>query len=112
MAKSAHELIDDRYGVRTRAVQQPEGTTAETTVAILARANPQRVGLLVVNTSAADIYVRPGGIASANESITLVPNGSLSVTILDDFSLPTLEWSVLSASGSQAIFTLSTEIEP
>ena len=113
VAKSAYELVAERFGVRVRAVQNPEIIQATTTDRIMLRANPMRYGFVVVNMSADTCYLRPvNPAAAASGGMVLLPNGSISVSLEEDFTLASLEWHILGAAVNLAIFVLSIEGEP
>ena len=113
MGKSAFELVDERFGVLTRANEQPEVTQLETTDTLFLRANPSRVAFLILNLGGTAIHVKPGGGVSATNGIALIAgNGSLSVTLEDDFTLAALEWHGIATTAAVAIFVLEIIVTP
>lgn len=112
MAKSAYDLVNERFGVRTRTVINPEVATAEVADDIVLRANPNRYAFAFMNISAADVHLRPLASAAAGDVFVIVPNGSMTVTLEEDFTLAVLEWHVVGPAGAQAIFMLSIEGVP
>lgn len=113
MGKSAFDLLDERFGIRTRINQQPVVTQLETTDTLFLRADPNRLAFVVLNLGATNIHVKPNGGVTATNGIALVAGtGSLSLTLEDDFSLPTLEWHGIATTGAVAIFVLEVLSSP
>jgi len=103
--RSVYDLLARQYGVQVSTAQNPDATSLGTTDAIVARTNPRRVGLTVINLSVNNIYLRPLTPASASAGILLVPQGgSLTVTWQDDLALPALEWHGIADAAGSAIF--------
>ena len=76
-------------------------SVGSTSVAQLVEDNPDRVGLIIINTSAADLYINLDSVASTSFGILLGANGgNLSLTIDEDFTIITRVWGGLSASGA------------
>jgi hypothetical protein len=112
MAKTTAEIIKDQLGVATRFVDDPEVTQVGTSDVMIAKPNNRRVGLVIQNLSANEIYVRPNYAASTTTGIKLLAGGSISFNFRDDFVMPTFEWHAISNSGSTIdIYVLSVEVD-
>ena len=107
MGKSIHELVDERFGVRTRSNENPEVTQVQNVETLLLRADPNRLALVIINLSANTMFIKPrGGVTLTNGIALSAGVGSLSVTMEDDFTLPSLEWFGISSVINQAVFVL------
>jgi hypothetical protein len=112
MAKSIHELVSERFGVRTFPLVNPEVSTAETTSAVVLKADPNRYAFILQNLSAADIHLRPFQGAVVGDALLITANGSFVATMETHFTLPSVEWHIIGPAGSQAIITLAVMGEP
>ena len=107
MGKSIHELVDERFGVRTRVNENPETLTVGTAETLLLRADPNRLALVILNLSGNTLFVKPrGGVTTARGIALSALVGSLSVSMEDDFTLPSLDWFGISTVAGQAVFVL------
>lgn len=114
MAKSIYEMLDERYGVRLRVVEDPEEvTTVGTTPLVALRQNPRRVAFVIFNLDLSNnLIIRPGGPPSSTQGILLTPSGSISMEIERDFVLPAQEWQVVGSAANTDLYIVSMEIEP
>jgi hypothetical protein len=112
MAKSIHQLVSERFGVRTHPLVNPEVATAEAASAVVLRADPNRYAFIIQNLSAADIHLRPLSEATVGDALIITANGSFVATMETHFTLPAVEWHILGPAGSQAILTLAIMGEP
>lgn len=91
--KTAHDLIEARFGVKTSYQEQPEVTQIETTVTKVLSYNPNRLAVVIVNTGANNVYLAPSRIAAVGSGILLTANGgSASMSLFEDFELVNMEW--------------------
>ena len=66
-----------------------------------------RGALLMLNLSAATIYVAPNTLVAATRGIFLGANGgSLALVLRDDLVLPTLQWWALAAAAASDLYVL------
>ena len=113
MGKSIYELLDERFGVRTRVTENPITDSIGTSSVIVLRADPNRLALVMFNLSANIIYVKPShGVSSTNGIALAAGTGTLSATMEDDFSLPAMEWHAVAAGSSSAFFCLEVVSSP
>ena len=113
MAKSAHELVAERFGVRARVLENPAATSVGTSSVVVARRNPNRYVAVFMNIGATNIFLRPNRAATVTAGVRLAANGgSLSMDVETDFILPAQEWNAIGDSGGGVLFILFIEGEP
>jgi len=112
MSKAIEDLISDRFGIRTRSAINRENITVTTTSQIVFRSDPSRLAFTIINLHTAPIFLRPQGIATTGNGITVGANGgSVAVTFEEDLILASLEWQVIASAATAAILTIETLIE-
>jgi hypothetical protein len=113
MAGTLHRLIDERFGVPTRPIENPEITTATTALRKMLRANPERLGFTIFNLHAtAVIFFGPFMDPSATKGFRLGPGGSAGFIFDEDFGIVGREWNILSDTVNSAIFIEGIEASP
>lgn len=67
-----------------------------------------RLGLLIMNLGAANVFVAVSSAVSANFGVLLGANGGfISMNVRDDFTMPTRNWkTICPAGGPSIIYTL------
>lgn len=111
--KSVHELIAQKWGVRTTEREDNVTAAVGTASELIARDDPTRLALLVVNLSGNTLFVRPRKPASTTIGIRISPNGgALSSNWEDDFTLPAKDWNAIAGGAASAIYVLEILIEP
>ena len=102
---SVYELIGQRFGV-TVDYRFGEVTNVDGSDAIVARNDPGRVGLVMVNLHASQtINVSPVRPATATLGIFLGSSGgSMAMNWQDDLILPALEWHGFASGSNTDIF--------
>lgn len=105
---SLAELIDKRFGVKTRPVENPEDvTTASTTAQQILGNNPNRLAFVVQNLGSTVCYLGLTSGVSTTKGIRLDANGGVvSMVMEEDFQLVGWEWWIISASGTPAVYSL------
>jgi len=96
------EWIEKQYGVRTRLVENPLVTSVGTSAVQIARNNPDRFAIIIVNLSTNIIYVAFDSEVSSTKGIRLGANGG-SYTLLaeEDLELTAHEiWAIATAADS------------
>jgi len=74
---------------------------------IIVQGNGDRVGLVIMNLSANNVYVGLSGNITSSNGIALLGSGaSISMTVRDDFTLPTRQWTATSLGGVSFIYVL------
>ena len=105
------ELIERRFGVKTRAVVGTVNSVAALGDEI-ARANPDRLALIIINISLNNVIVAFDKLVSVGRGILLAPTGgNLVLTVEDDFEL--VGYAVYAAASAypSIIFVLEIEAE-
>jgi len=98
-----HDLILDRFKVKTRAVENPVTDTVGTEPVIILHNNPNRVFWLLINLSPNTIYVALSHDVSPNKGVYVDPNGGGTSMIWDEDFHATgwAVWAVASAADSK-----------
>lgn len=93
MPVTLHALLQAHFGVKSTYNENPEVSQCLTTVTKLISANPNRLGLLIVNAGANTIYVSPKNTVAVGAGFVLVPNGgAVSFKWEHDFEFVTNEF--------------------
>ena len=112
MAKSAQDLVNERFGVVTRIDDDSDVAQAQVADAILLRANPMRYAFVFVNLSASNIFIRYKLAAAATAGLIALPNGTINVSLENDFTMASGEWHILGAAANLDFELLSVLGEP
>ena len=108
--RSVYELVEARLGIRLDFAltnSKTIGTASE----IIAKNNPGRTNLTIVNLSNNTLYLSPLDTASSTNGILLgAGGGSLTLNYWDDLIQPTLEWHAIASGGSSAVFVIEASI--
>jgi len=108
--RSVYELVEARLGIKLDfAVTNSKtiGTASE----VIAKNNPGRTNLTIVNLSSNTLYLSPLDTASATNGILLGSGGgSLALNFWDDLIQPTLEWHALASGSGSAVFVIEASI--
>lgn len=79
----------------------------QTTSTSLVNGNGDRVGLIIINLGANTVNVSVSSSVTANTGITLPPaGGSISMTVRDDFTLPSRNWWGIATGGTSQVYVL------
>lgn len=105
-------LIFQKFGVRTRVVENPVVSSIGITAEVVLKNNPDRLGFVIINLSENAVYIGIDKEVATTKGIYLAPNGgTLSVFYGEDFELVGYEfWGVASGAGS-VIYVLEVEAE-
>ena len=104
-ARSALDILAERYGQNVSYRESPDGSEVGTASALLVPNDPQRVALVVINLSANTIYLRMRRPAVATGSIPLLPSGgSMSLNLDDDLILPSLDWHGIATGANSDVY--------
>ena len=69
--------------------------------------NPDRVGLIMINLGANDVYIALNNGVSTTNGIKLPANGgNVTMTVRDDFTLPGREWDGITNAATSAMYVL------
>lgn len=104
------------FGAAREFIAQDLGgptSEAESTVATGANAvsicgnDPDAVGLTIVNVGAQNVFIGLTQGVSATNGIFLGANGGLvTMSVKDDYTLPTREWFAVSPAGASTVYVL------
>ncbi len=109
MGKTLAELLEEHFGVKTSYNDNPEVTQVEVAVTKVFAYNPNRLGLVLINTSAFPILVGYRNDVSVGNGILLVAGGgSLSLIWNEDFELVASEMFAIADGGAATIYTNET----
>jgi len=105
-------FAERHFGVKTRPIVNPVTDSVGIGVTLVARNNPDRLALLVMNISDTDMYAAPDPTPSATHGVLLqLGGGVMSLQADVDGELVGYEWNIYCAGAAKAIFVLSTEAE-
>ncbi len=110
---SLHELINDRFGIRTRGVVNPNNVQQSTTVGLILRNDSSRLAATITNLGTNPVFMTPDGAPSTTRGVRIGPNGG-SVTLLwdEDFNTVGMEWQGVTDAGTSDLFVLEILVEP
>jgi len=105
--KTLADLLRERFGVETYPRVNPVTDTVGTSVQMVAGANPNRLGLVMVNLSANEIFVLPERTVSPSRGIRLGPAGGFFSLVWDeDFHLVAWDWYGIATGPGSPIMVL------
>ena len=105
---SVYDLISNEYNVLVSAADPTVNLSVGTSDVIIAKNNPRRLSLVIINLSTNVVYVKPGGIATTTSGIRLTPSGgSVSLNWRSDMHLPSLEWHAIASGAASTIYITS-----
>lgn len=103
------DAIQKLYGFRTRSNINPEVSTVGTTAVLIAKNNPDRVGLTIINLSVNNMYISPVSGVSSTKGIEVPSNGgSVSMNFRDDGELPGFNFYAVASAAGSGIYVLET----
>jgi hypothetical protein len=87
--------------------EQESNPTLTTTVGVVIDGDGDRVGLVIVNQGANPLFISLTSAVSATNGILLGANGgSVSIDVLEDYTLPSRRWYGVTTGGSSAVYVL------
>lgn len=109
---SLSRLIEQKFGVKTRPIENPVTTTVGATAEQILKNNPDRLGFTMINLSANDIYIAISKDVATTKGIYIAPNGgSVSMYYEEDFELVGYEWHAIASGAGSNIYILEVEAE-
>ncbi len=110
--RSVYDLIQKQLGVDVEFHRNRDVVLVAVSSLVVARADPARVALVMVNLSSNVIFVTPNEVASTSTGIRLGPNGgAVSMSYLEDLNLQALGWNGISDSGVNRLFVLEAALK-
>ena len=108
---SVYDLISNQYGAQVAVNDPTDNLSISTADLIIAKNDPKRIALIIINLSTNVIYVKPKEQASATSGIRLAPSGgSVSMNWTTDLHLPAQEWHAIASGASSAIYITSVRL--
>jgi len=109
--KNLADLLLERFGVRTRAVENPKTTSVGTTAVEILSNNPRRLGAVIINLSTNTVYLGLSQDVSSSKGILLTPNGGSFALVWDeDFQMTAWAWWAVSSGASSSIYTIEVVV--
>ena len=106
-AKALSDLVAERLGVNTFSVVNPVVAAVGVASIPIARANPNRIWLMIINLSANVLYVGPFSPVAAAQGIYLGANGgALTIDYINDMELCGMEWNAIATGANSAILVV------
>ena len=108
MSKTLYELLQAHFGIKTSFRVNPETALVEDEATKICSYNPNRVGLVIVNTGTANFYLSPLNTVTAGVGVLVsAGGGSVGFTWDEDFELVSSElFGICEATESSAIYAL------
>lgn len=109
------DVLNQRFGVRTQARENPGSTAMVATPLSILGNNPNRLAFVVVNLSSNTIFIAPARDVSTTKGIRLNANGGAATALYDeDFHMVGWEWfGVADVAGPSTIYVLEVvEYQP
>lgn len=102
---AARAYTEDQLGGPCNELES--NPTVQTTVGILIGGNADRVGLVIVNQGANDVFISLSAGVSTSNGIRVGANGgSATLNVRDDFTLPSRTWYAIANGGTSAVYVL------
>lgn len=109
--KTLDDYLLDRFGVRTRAVRNPEITSVGTTALALLRNNPSRLAFTVCNLSVNVMYMSLDRDVSSSKGIPIAASGGIRTFLAnEDFQMVGWGWWIVAAGSSSALYVVEVVI--
>ena len=107
MSKTLSELLQAHYGINSSYRVNPEVSQVEITVTKVLSYNPNRLGVVIMNTGGANIYISPEKTVTLGNGILLVPSGGAITLKWDtDFELVSSEFFGIAEGAASNIYIL------
>ena len=103
------DILRAEYGLGELMEQEfPSVAISAVTSSEILTPDPNRLSITFINTGTTSIVVRPVGVVSALNGITISPSGGLlSLMWREDTILPTRRWSALALVGAGTMYILT-----
>ena len=110
--KSLADMLAREYGVETSYRIDPTGNTAfVAAVQPVLGTNPKRLGFVIVNMGANNLYLAPRSNVAFDYGFVLVPNGgALNMIWNQDFEMVTLPYYGISNAAGTNIFVMEVQV--
>lgn len=102
---AVEKYLEDLYGGHFRTIERVVAVGVN--AAVLLKANPERVGFVVVNTGGIQITLRTSRVLTAGKGLIVAQAGdTLSATIIEDGMFPTSELNAIASVASGELYVL------
>jgi len=109
---SATKILRMMFGVESHINKNPLTGLIATTVTKWLDSNFDRVGFVIINLSANDVFVAPDPTVASDHGIFLSANGGYhSATILEDFAYVNEEFYAIAVGAVADVFIIEIEAE-
>lgn len=109
---SAIKILRNMFGVDSHINKNPLTDSIGTTVTKWLDSNFDRVGFVIINLSANDVYVAPDPTVATDHGIFISPNGGHHAsTILEDFAYVNEEFYGIAVGVAADVFIVEIEAE-
>ena len=100
------DLLEERFKVRTRAVENPKQTSVGTTAIEILANNPKRLGWVIVNLSSNTLYISFSNAVSSSRGVRLNANGGEASMVFDE-DFHAVGWAIwgVASGASSAIYS-------
>lgn len=107
MTTTLYQMLQSNFGIATSYNINPIVNQVQTTLTKLLSYNPNRVGLVMMNNGAVNVYASPLNTVTVGNGLILVPGGGgISLVWDHDFELVTLEYFGIADGAASNIFIL------
>jgi hypothetical protein len=88
-------------------LENESNPTIDTTATTVINGSGDRVGLVMINLGSNNVYVAISSNVSPTNGILLAANGGLlTMTVRDDFTLPSRNWWGIAQGGTSSLYVL------
>lgn len=101
---AARYFTEQQLGGPTR--ENESNPTAGVTQTSAVGNNGDRVGLIIVNQGANDVFIALAAPSATNGIRLSASGGNVSMNVRDDFTLPARQWFMIAPTGSSAVYVL------
>lgn len=107
--KDAHDLITERFGVKTRAVENPLLTKVDDAALQILANNPSRLAWVIVNLSVNTLHIAFSKDVSDKKGIRLDPGGGSAAMVFEEDFHP-VTWAIWGVGSAVDTWIYSYEV--
>lgn len=102
------EYVAGKFGGHTTVRRNPGDTSITTSASEVAKNNPQRIQLVIVNLGSSRIFVDSHEGVSSTQGVPLDPGGSMVLIAEEDGEDVGRDWWAVASTGTQTVFVKET----